>query len=148
MWMRKGAAAARRAERALAEHAMKVAPSADAEGTKRRLDGRVVRHVERERRLGIGVGVGRHDQNCSGVRLGGVAGGSRERGVGFGLAGLGAEPPPLSDLPSFGGVAVEDVEGCGGGEAACRSVQPQAAGILASVCDEPVREPPPPPLPG
>ena len=106
---------------------MKVAPSADAEGTKRRLDGRVVRHVERERRLGIGVGVGRHDQNCSGVRLG--------------------EPLPLSDLPSFGGVAVEDVEGCGGGEAACRSVQPQAAGV-ARVCDVPVCEPPPPPLPG
>ena len=55
---------------ALAEHAMKVAPSADSEGTKRRLDGRVVRHVERERHLRIGVGVGRHDQKCSGVRLG------------------------------------------------------------------------------
>ena len=58
---------------ALAEHAMKVAPSADSEGTKRRLDGRVVRHVERERHLGIGVRVGRPDQKCSGVRLSGLA---------------------------------------------------------------------------
>ena len=52
---RKGAAEVRRARKrtchALAEHAMKVAQSADSEGTKRRLDGQVVRHV------GIGVGV-------------------------------------------------------------------------------------------